>query len=441
MNKVINRRAFLKKTVLTAGAIAGTPLIMSSPVFGKTSPNDRINFGCIGMGRMGRGDLRDILGHDEARVVAVCDVDSWRLENARKIVDTHYARNRKSGTYQGCDVYSDYRELLARPDIDAVSIVTPDFWHALPAIAAAKAGKDIFLQKPLTLRLKEGRILSDTVHKYGVILQVGSQQRSDARFRFAAELVRNGRIGKLHTVEVGFAKDPFTGSHPVQPVPPELDYKFWLGPAAPVPYIEKRVHPQKSFSRPGWMRADDYCCGMITGWGSHHMDSAHWGMGTEYTGPLTIDGKAEYSNGGLWDVHGAFRLEYTYENNVKLICADRSVNQQGVVFRGTEGWVHVRRRNIDAEPKSLLNEIIGPDEIHLYKSSNHKGNFLECIRSRRQPVAPVEIGHRSNSACVLGYISMKLNRKIHWDYSTESIIGDKTAELMLSRPYSSPWHL
>jgi len=244
------------------------------------------------------------------------------------------------------------------------------------------------------------------VNQYGRILQVGSQQRSDARFRFAAELVRNGRIGKLHTVKVGFGKDPFGGIAEVTPVPPELDYEIWVGPAAFTPYIRDRVHPVESYSRPGWLRTDDFCCGMITGWGSHHMDSAHWGMGTEHTGPLTIDGIAEYSTDGVWDAHGAFRIDYTYPDDVTLICADTAINKQGVVFEGSEGC-----------------------------------NFLECIRTRKAPVAPVEIGHRSNSACILGYISMKLNRKINWDHKSELITGDAIANRMTARPYRSPWHL
>jgi myo-inositol 2-dehydrogenase/D-chiro-inositol 1-dehydrogenase len=441
MKKQVSRRTFLKQTALAAGSVFSMPHIVPSSVFGKTAPGNRITFGCIGMGRMGMGDLNEILGYDDIQVVAVCDVDAWRLENAKNKVEEHYRNRQKNGQYHGCDAYRDYRDILIRSDIDAVAIVTPDHWHALPAIEAARAGKDIFLQKPLTLRINEGRMLSDTVHQHSVILQVGSQQRSDARFRFAAELVRNGRIGKLHTVKVGFGKDPFTGVHPVKPVPEELDYEFWLGPAPHAPYIEERVHPVKSYDRPGWLRTDDFCCGMITGWGSHHMDSAHWGMGTEYTGPVAIDGKAEFSKAGVWDVHGGFRIEYTYDDDVMLICADNSINKQGVVFKGTEGWVYVRRGFIDAEPKSLLKETMGYNEIHLYKSTNHKRNFFDCIRTRREPVAPVEIGHRSNTACILGYISMRRNRKIKWDYTREMIPGDEGAARLLSRPYRSPWYL
>jgi predicted dehydrogenase len=440
-DKIITRRNFLKKSALSASVAFGMPYIIPSISQGNYNSSDKINFGCIGVGRMGRGDMRDILHFEDAQIIAVCDVDSWRLKNAQAQVENHYSNQQKSGRYKGCTTYLDYRELLQREDIDAVLIATPDHWHTLPAIQAAKAGKDIFLQKPLTLTIPEGRILSDTVHRYMRILQVGSQQRSDFKFRFAAELVRNEYIGQLHTVKVGFGKDPFTGVHPVTPVPEELAYDTWLGPAPFEPYIEQRVHPQKSYNRPGWLRTSDYCCGMITGWGSHHIDSAHWGMDTEYTGPVEIDAWAEYSKGGVWDVHGAFRIEYTYANGVKLICADNAQNKQGVVFEGTEGWIHVKRGFIDAFPKSLLEVVISPNEIQFHKSNNHKRNFMECIRSREKPVAPVEIGHRSASACILGYIAMKLQRNLKWDHEKEQFINDPAANRMLTRSYRSPWYV
>jgi predicted dehydrogenase len=417
------------------------PTYIPDLLSGKTSPNEKITIGCIGTGRMGRGDLTDILDHDDIQVVAVCDVDDWRLQNAKKQVENHYQLKQTKGRYSGCKIFQDYRDLIVQSDIDAVMICTADHWHALPAIEAARKGKDIFLQKPLTLTIPEGRVLSNTVRKYHRILQVGSQQRSDTRFRFAAELVRNGRIGKLQTVRVGFGKDPFTGIHPVKPIPKDLNYDFWLGPTPYVDYVEERVHPQKAFSRPGWLRTDAYCCGMITGWGSHHLDSAHWGMDTEYTGPIEIDGHAEYSKGGTWDVHGAFRIEYSYKNGVKMIVTDNAVNKQGIVFEGSKGWVYVRRGYIDADPKWLLKEKFGPGEISLYKSNNHKRNWIDCMKTRTEPAAPVEIGHRSGSACILGYISMKLDRKIYWNPSTEKFIDDKAANRLLWREYRGPWKI
>lgn len=433
---IITRRQFLKNS---AAAAAGTfllaPTIVPSSVFGANAPSNRITFGCIGVGRMGLGDLREILGFKQARIIAVCDVDSNRIKYAQQLVDKHYS------TSGNCAAYKDFRDLIARDDIDAVSVVTPDQWHAIPSIAAAKAGKDIFLQKPLTLTIKEGRVLSDTVRRYNRIFQVGSQQRSETNFRTACELVRNGRIGKLHTVKVGFGTDPSTTTQPSMPIPDSLDYDMWLGPAPWADYTEKRVHPQKGYGRPGWLRIQDYGAGMITGWGAHHNDIAQWGMGTEYTGPVEIEGRAEYPKDGLWNVHGDFRIEYTYANGVKVICADTKKNKQGILFEGTEGWVSVMRGQIDAEPKSLLTSTIGPDEIHLYKSNNHKANFLECIKSRRQTVAPVEIGHRSCSVCLLGDIAMRLGRKLKWDPKREQFTNDIGANLMLSKPTRSPWCL
>jgi len=273
-NRLVSRRGFLRQAV-AAGGVMAFPTVVPSSVFGAGAPSNRVTFGCIGVGRMGLGDMHELMGfRKEVQVVAVCDVDSNRTRSARKRVENYYQSQGKSDSYKGCAEYADYRELLRRDDIDAVSVVTSDQWHALPAIEAARAGKDVFIQKPLTLTIPEGRVLSDTVREYGRVLQVGSQQRSDARFRFACELVRNGRIGKLHTVKVGLGVDPTTGTPPVMAVPKELDYEMWLGPAPWAAYTEKRVHPQQGYGRPGWLRIQDYCCGMITGWGSHHNDIA-----------------------------------------------------------------------------------------------------------------------------------------------------------------------
>ena len=441
-NKTGNTTTLSRRSFLKASAAALTvPVVVPSTVFGANAPSNRITIGCIGVGRMGRGDMNEILGHKDVQVVAACDVDLNRANDAKKTIEAKYAAAMSSGTYKGCDTYGDFRKLVARKDIDAVAIATPDHWHTLPAIAAAKAGKDIFLQKPLTLTIEEGRVLSDTVRRYGRIFQVGSQQRSDARFRQACELVRNGRIGKLHTVKVGFGTDPGCGEEAEMTVPANLDYDLWLGPTPKVPYTEKRVHPPKGYGRPGWLRIMAYGHGMITGWGSHHLDIAQWGMGTSDTGPVEIIAKAEYPKSGLWDVHGNFHIEYTYANGVKVICADTKENKQGVVFEGSEGWVYVRRGHIDANPKSLLAEKIGPNEIQLYKSNNHKRNWLDCIKSRAETVAPVENGHRSCSVCLLGSIAMQLGRKLKWDPAKEKFIDDSEADRKLSRPMRNPWRL
>ncbi len=434
---IVTRRQFLK----VSGAAVLAPAVLPSLVFGADAPSNRITFGCIGVGRQGISDMRGFLGLKEAQVIAVCDVDSKRVEFAKQLVEKQYGSQSSAGTYKGCATFKDFRDLIDRPDIDAVSIVTPDHWHVLPAIAAAKAGKDIFLEKPLSLTIQEGRVLSDTVKRYGRIFQVGSQQRSESQFRQACELVRNGRIGKLHTIKVGFGIDPPTTPEPPMPVPEWLDYDFWLGPAPWEPYTEKRVHPQSGYGRPGWLRIADYGAGMITGWGAHHNDIAQWGMGTEYTGPVEIEGQAEYPKDGLWDVHGDFRIEYTYANGVKVICADNVKNKQGILFEGTEGWVYVMRGKIDAQPKSLLTSKIGADEVQLYKSNNHKGNLLDCIKSRAETIAPVEVAHRSCTVCLLGEIAMRLGRKLKWNPETEQFVNDDAANKMLWRPMRSPWQL
>ena len=436
----VSRRQFLRDS---ATAMTGllVPTFVPASVFGAEAPSNRVTIGCIGVGRQGTGDMRDFMGQPTAQIIAVCDVDARRVVNAQKTVEAQYAKRSPGGTYKGCRTYGDFRELVAQADIDAVSIVTPDHWHTLPAIAAAKAGKDIFLEKPQTLTIEEGRALSDTVRRYNRVFQVGSQQRSDTRFRQACELVRNGRIGKVHTVKVGFGTDPGTGIEPVMPVPDNLNYDFWLGPVPWASYTEKRVHPQKDYGRPGWLRIADYGAGMITGWGAHHNDITQWGLGTEYTGPVEIEGQTEYPKDGLWDVHGPFRIEYTYANGVKVICADEEKVKSGVTFEGDQGWVWVTRGRIDAEPKSLLTSTIGPNEIQLYKSNNHKGNFLDCVKSRAMTIAPVEIAHRSCTVCLLGDIAMHLGRKLKWNPDKEEFIGDEQANRMRARTMRSPWTL
>ncbi len=439
--RTVSRRDFLR-TSAAVGAGLAFPAIVPASVFGADAPSERITIGCIGVGRMGTGDLGEALGFKQVQVVAVCDLDSKRVKIAQKRVESTYAKRSPGGDYKGCATYGDYRELVARPDIDAVQIALPDHWHTLPAVEAARAGKDIFLQKPLTLTIREGRILSDTVRQYNRVFQVGSQQRSDKEFRTACELVRNGRVGKLKQILVGFGTDPGCGPKPTMPAPENLNYEMWLGPAPWAPYTEERVHPQNSISaRPGWLRISDYGAGMITGWGSHHLDIAQWGMDTEYTGPVEIQGEAEFPKDGLWDVHGDFRIEYTYANGVKVICADEKKIKGGVKFEGDKGWVWVTRGRIDAEPKSLLQETIGAGETKLYVSNNHKGNFYECIKSRKPTIAPVEVGHRSCTICLLGDIAMRLGRKLRWDPAKEQFLNDDAANKMLSRPMRAPWRL
>ena len=432
-SKRTSRRDFLKTTAAATAAVA-LPAVVPSSVFGAEAPGNRVTLGCVGVGRMGRGDLGGIMRVSGVQVLTTCDVDSNRAKSAAQMVD-RYTKSK------GCKPCGDFREVAQRDDIDAVQVATPDHWHVLPAIEAVRNGKDIFVQKPLSLTIAEGRALSDAVARYGRIGHIGSQQRSDSRFRHACELVRNERIGKLVSVKVGFGTDPGTTVQPTMSVPENLDYDMWLGPAQWKPYTEKRVHPEKGYGRPGWLRISDYGAGMITGWGAHHMDIAHWGMGMEASGPIEIQGTAEFPTDGIWDVHGRFSIDYIYPGGIPLNCADTRQNKQGVMFEGTDGWVYVRRGFIEANPKSLLTSVIGPEELHLYRNSNHKQNWIDRIRLRKKTVAPIENGHRSCTACLLGDIAMRTGRKLKWDPATERFTNDEQANRMIERPMRGPWRL
>ncbi|HOE97243.1 MAG TPA: Gfo/Idh/MocA family oxidoreductase [Candidatus Sumerlaeota bacterium] len=435
----LNRRELLKAGGLLAAAV-GFPTIVPSSVFGQHAPSNRITMASIGPGRMGTWDVIEVLAFADVQFVAACDVDRKRLENARNTIESHYARRSGSGCYKGCFATTDFREIIARDDLDAVMVTTPDHWHALPALAAARAGKDLFVQKPLTLTIPEGRALSDAARRRGVVVQVGSQQRSARDFRRACELVRNGRIGRLQTIRIELPGDQGGPLAAPTPPPAHLDYDLWLGPAPWRDYVEQRVMPREGYDRPGWLRAEDYTNGMITNWGVHHVDIAHWAMGCELGGPAEVEAKAERLSGGVWDVHGDFEVTYRYADGVTVIVAGNEKCSEGVRFEGSEGWVRVTRFGMHAEPASLLTSRIGPEELHLYESNHHKRNWVDCIRSRRETAAPVEVGHRANSACILGWIAMKLNRRLQWDAERERFLGDEEANRLLHRPMREPWH-
>ncbi|GAB3337569.1 Gfo/Idh/MocA family oxidoreductase [Larkinella ripae] len=455
---VVSRRKFLdltaKGTLATTALIGGFPTIVPASVFGKNAPSNRINVGAIGVGRISRGhDMPGVWQYDNALIMAVCDVDSKRAEEGKQLVNGVYAK--KTGkAYDGVKVYSDYRDLLTNKDIDAVLISTPDHWHAPMVVHSVNAGKDVYMQKPASLTISEGRLMADAVKRTGRIMQVGSQQRSTHQFRYAAELVRNGRIGKLKTVYVGLPGDPSGNEEPEMPIPKNLNYDMWLGTTPEVYYTEKRVHPQKDYDRPGWLRCEQFGAGMITGWGSHHIDCAHWAMNTEHTGPVEIWGKADFPKSGLWNVHGIFRTEAVYENGVHMVVSNELPN--GIKFEGTDGWIFVSRgdaavtasdpvakqraaKALDASDPKIIESVIGPNEIHLPVSKEHHGNWLESIVSRKEPIAPAEVGHRSCSACLLHHAAMKLNRKLHWDPKKEQFKNDAEANALLSRPQRSTY--
>ncbi len=446
------RRAFLR----TASLASIAPHIVPSTVLGATAPGSRINLGCIGAGFQWQWDTSAFLALEDIQIVAICDVDRKRREHAKTVVEEAYANNRRSGTFRGVDLYNDFRELLARDDIDAVAIATPDHWHALIAIAASNAGKDIYCQKPLTHNLLEGRILSDAARRNGTVFQTGSQQRSMENFRFACELVRNGRIGALKEVEVGLG-GPGGDTLPAVPMPvPEwFDYDLWLGPAPWAPYTEKRCH---------WSFRDisDYAYGLVTDWGAHHIDTAHWGIGADNTGPVEIEAEADFYREGLYDTPKRFSITCKYANGVRMTVADGSRFPLGVKFIGTEGWVFITRGmgegDISADPISVLSSVIGPREVRLYRHRStrkrinwrpedihntimHYINFADCIRSREITAAPVETGHRSVSVCHLARIAMELGRPLRWNPDRELFVGDPEADRLLTRPMRSPWHL
>ena len=448
----MNRRNYLRTSLLATTGIITAPTIVPASVFGKSAPSNKINIAQIGCGRIARDhDLAETLKYDVARVVAVAELDSIRGQKGKEYIEKFYAEKKGKPNYVDVKVYGDYREMLMDKDIDAVIISTPDHWHAKPAIDAALAGKDIYLQKPASLTIEEGRLMSDTMHRTGRIFQIGSQQRSQnpwPQFKRACELVRNGRIGALQTVKIGLPGDPGGPEVPEMPIPANLNYDMWLGTTPEVYYTETRVHPQADFSRPGWLRCEQFGAGMITGWGAHHIDTAHWGMGTEYTGPIEVQAEAKFPTSGLWNVHGDFIATAKYANGVTMYVSGDYPN--GVRFEGSEGWIFVSRGNVgvtasdpsqatnseafSASDARILQSVIGPDEIHLYDSPEQHGNWLDCIISRQQPVAPAEIAHRSCSACLVIHIGMKLNRKLYWDPVHERFRNDDEANSMLSRP-------
>ncbi|MFC1490898.1 Gfo/Idh/MocA family protein, partial [Candidatus Latescibacterota bacterium] len=429
---LVKRRNFMKTAAVAA---IGAPYIVPSSVFGQNAPSNRITIGHIGVGDMGNSDMNRWLPNrrkptSDAQIVAVCDVDKTRRDDTKKRAEGIYAEFSEGNSFTGIDAYNDFRDIIARDDIDAVSIATPDHWHAIPAIMAANAGKDIYCEKPIGLTIAEGRAMSDAVKRNNVVWQTGSQQRSDRNFRFACELARNGRLGELQTIYVGLPTgNPNRNPSPVVPVPEGFDYDFWLGPAPKAPYTSDRCH--WNFR---WI--SDYSGGQLTDWAGHHIDIAHWGMDVEDTGPLTIEGRATYPKEGLWNTATEYHFECMYKNGMKLVIANSTRNteiKQGVKFVGTEGSAFVSRRQLTADPESLLSSIIRRDETQLYRSDDHGQNFLDCVKSREATIAPIEILHRSVSVAHLGNIAMKLERKLEWNPDIERFVNDPEADRMIAR--------
>ncbi|OHB76383.1 MAG: hypothetical protein A2Z25_20180 [Planctomycetes bacterium RBG_16_55_9] len=419
--RTVSRREFLACSATVASAALAWPAIVPSSVFGANAPSNRITMGCIGVGGQGSSNMRGFKGQPGCEVVAVCDVDAGHREKAAK-----------TAGLDAKSCYNDFRELLARTDIDAVSIATPDHWHVPTSIAAVRASKDVYCEKPLTLTIAEGRTLADEVKRYGRVFQTGSQQRSGAEFHKACEMVVNGRIGHLHTMRVGISNNnrECEPTWMPQPVPEGLDYDMWLGPAPWEPYHEQRCHYQFRFIL-------EYSGGQMTNWGAHHLDIAQWGNQADATGPVEIVGKGEFPRTGLFTTALKAEIEYTYANGVKMFLKSGG----GTRFEGTEGWIYVNRGKLEAEPKSLLTSVIGPDEKHLYQSRDHKRDFLDCIRSRKDPICTAETGHRTSTVCHLGNIAMRLARPLKWDPQKEQFLNDDEANRMTRRPARAPWRL
>lgn len=442
----ITRRDLIKSAAVSA---AVAPMFVPSRAFGA---NSRITVGQIGCGRIAQGhDMPGVIKSGLADYVAVCDLDQKRVADGVKIVEKSYAdRNMSAPKIR---TFGNYRELVARKDIDAVVISTPDHWHAEPALAAILAGKDVYLQKPFTMTHAEGVILRDAVKRTGRILQVGSQQRSWEQFRRAAELVRSGRIGKVQRVEIGLPTDPTAPDAAPEPVPANLDYNQWLGTTPFAYYTEMRVHPREGYNRPGWLRNDHFCLGMITGWGAHHYDTMHWALEFEDTGPSRVEGKGEFPpSDRIWNVHGAYDVTLQYPKNVVVNVSDKY--NTGLKFIGDEGWIWVTREGtgttssdpqakganlppLDASDPKILdpNGVTRPLPV----SKEHHLNWLQSVQSRKQPLAPAWAAHRSNTACIVSWIAMKLGRPLEWDPKTERFENDAEANAMLQREERAPY--
>lgn len=443
------RRRFLKSSVLGSAGAFVLPNILTRSLFAADAPSKVIQIAQIGCGREGRADVEGTMAHPLARVVAVCDLDSKRLSAAQELVSAFYRKKGESEVK--IDTYHDYYDILSRQDIDAVIVSVPDHWHALVASEAAIAGKHIYVQKPMTYSIAESIALRTAVRAKKVILQAGSQQRSEhpfAAFRPATEAVRNGRIGKLTRIEIGIGLDKPSGHAPAaMPVPANLDFERWLGPAPEQSYMEGRVHPQEGFGRPGWITTEDFGLGMITNWGAHHLDIAQWGMGMELSGPGTIVGSAKFMTNDLWTVHREYHVEMSYANGVQVILDNKFKN--GLNFVGTEGWVFCSRGAVRvtssdpnapdstesalraSDPKIL--SLLPANAKRWLPSSNHYLNWLESIVANRDPIAPVDQAARSLQACATAWIAMKLRRKLTWNPEIEMFVNDDTANAMRDR--------
>lgn len=444
----LTRRGFLKRATL-GGAVAAFPNLIPARVLGAdgaVTPNNRINVAMIGTGRqVFYANLPWFLWSEDVQVVAVCDVDAWRMEQAKKKVEESYANKTGFGGYKGCTTHRDFREVLARKDVDAVMISTPDYWHACMAIAAAKAGKDIALEKPISLSVEQGRAIADAVKKHKVVCRTDTEVRSQRWFQQLCQVVRNRRIGEVKRVVVGVPKDPapLVEAPGTMPVPPELDYELWQGPAPTRPYTLKRVHARQggldytAGTGPGWFHISDYSLGNLLNWGTHTIDIAQWALDTERTGPVEVEGRAEFPK-AFWDAPINHEFRYRYANGVEMLyVSDRPF----VRVEGTEGWIEntwFQSNGFKASDPALLKWKPGANDIQL-PCISEKEDFINCVRSRKEPIITAEIGHRAATICQIGLIAAKLGQKLKWDPAAEKFSGNDEANKLLHRPLRAPW--
>ena len=431
----ISRRRLLRRAARLAGGAAAMPYVVPSAVLGRggaVPPSDRIAMGFVGTGGRGRALLSLFLGLKDARVVAVCDVKRPAMDAAARAVGSRYGG-------AACDAHGDFRELCSRADIDAVAIASPDHWHVLHALHAVRAGKHVYVEKPLGLSVQQGRALRRAVKTYGVVFQFGTQERSAWSTRLACQIVRNGRIGRLLTVKVGSRFSRASENYAPAPVPDGLDYDLWLGPAPWAAYTPNRVVNN------WWFHISDYALGFIAGCGIHTVDMARWGCGTERTGCVEVEATGEFPADGLCDCATAWDVNLRFAAGFTMNFTDGGKNRMGVHFQGTDGWVFVKETHlggsVDAQPKSLLRETFGPGDLHLPASRHHQQDFLDAIRTGREPVAPIDVAVRSDAICQLSDIAMRLGRRLRWDPDRERFIGDPDADRMLHRPMRPPWRL
>lgn len=429
MNKIekVTRREFLKD-IAAVGFIIGFPTIIPSTVLSQTPPNSRINMALIGMGLMMGSHQGHMLSRNDVQVVAVCDVDRSKRERAKASIEKAYANRMGQGSYKGCDAYNEFERIIERKDIDAVVVCTPDHWHAPISVAAMRAGKDVYVQKPMTLTVREGRIMSDVARQYGAILQVGSQQRSERAFRKACEIVRNGLIGKVHTIYASLGEFPPPATLPEEPIPEGFDYDRWLGPTPWYPYNRRRVEGNYGG---GWRCFWEYGSRKNGDWGAHHFDIIQWALGMDHSGPVEFIPKGYQGN--PYQMH-------IYADGTKVLRDHPDMKGHMIRFFGEKGEVLVSRGNrLDTVPASLKDVEFGPNDIRLYVSNNHEDNWIQCIKTRQQPICPAEIGHRTATICHLNGIAERLGRPIKWDPVKEEIVGDPEAAKWLDRPRRAPY--